>query len=188
MRVITGRARGRSLETLPGGDVVRPTSQKVKEGVFSAIQFHVAGARVLDLFAGSGQMGIEALSRDAALCVFVDESREASAVSIRNLKSTGLFSSARVIVNSAERYLERAKDTFDIIFLDPPYRMGTVQRMLPLAEPVTAPGGFVVCETERECVLPETVGELTLKKSYRYGRTVVWLYRKASSVDEEAEQ
>ena len=96
MRVVTGIARGRVLATVEGLDV-RPTSQKVKEAVFSSIQFEVEGARVLDLFCGSGQMGIEALSRGAASCTFVDLDRRSIEVTKRNLTASGLFSLSRVV-------------------------------------------------------------------------------------------
>ena len=106
MKVITGIAKGKPLETLKGEDVVRPTSQMAKEGIFSAVQFYVASAKTLDLFAGSGQLGIEALSREASLCVFVDQSREAVEIIIKNLKYTNLFSKSRVITSEATRYLK----------------------------------------------------------------------------------
>ncbi len=186
MRVITGTARGRNLETLPGEDVVRPTAQRVKEGIFSAIQFRVEGAKVLDLFSGSGQLGIEALSRGAKVCVFVDESRDATAVIIRNLKRAELFSDSRVITSSAERYLDHVTDPFDILFMDPPYGRGTVKQLLTLAGRALTGGGILVCETEKECDMPETSGPLTLKKSYRYGRTMVWIYTKqAATISED---
>ncbi|MEA5050334.1 MAG: 16S rRNA (guanine(966)-N(2))-methyltransferase RsmD [Oscillospiraceae bacterium] len=184
MRVITGAARGKPLETLPGDEVVRPTAERVKEGLFSAVQFYVPGARALDLFAGSGQLGIEALSRGAQLCVFVDQSREAGEVVIRNLKYTGLFAKARVLTSDAARYIRYCKETFDLIFLDPPYRHGTVAEILPLVGDVTAPGGFVVCETEREAELADAYGALALHKRYRYGKTAIVIYRKP---EEEAQ-
>ena len=121
MRVIAGSARGVKLATLPGGDVTRPTQDRVKEGMFSAVQFLLEGARVLDLFAGSGQLGIEALSRGAARCVFIDENRAACAVVRQNLKAAGLYEKASVAESSAERYLAACRESFDLILLDPPY-------------------------------------------------------------------
>ena len=176
MRVITGSARGKQLETLPGEEIVRPTADRVKEGMFSAVQFYVAGAKVLDLFAGSGQLGIEALSRGAALCVFVDTSRQASDVVMRNLKKTGLHTLARVVTRDAFRYLEHCKDKFDLILVDPPYRMGLCDLALEKLDRVTVPGGFVFCETEKDADLPPAAGKLRLKKTYSYGKTRVWLY------------
>ena len=94
MRVIAGDARGRRLEALPGTDVTRPTLSQVKEAMFSIVQFDLPGARVLDLYAGSGQLGIEALSRGAARCVFLDENREAVNIVMRNCKACGVYKSS----------------------------------------------------------------------------------------------
>ena len=105
MRVIAGEARGRSLEALPGTDVTRPTLSQVKEAMFSIVQFDLPGARVLDLYAGSGQLGIEALSRGAARCVFLDENREAVNIIMRNCKACGVFDRSRVNIGEAARYL-----------------------------------------------------------------------------------
>ncbi len=104
MRVIAGEARGRSLEALPGTDVTRPTLSQVKEAMFSIVQFDLPGARVLDLYAGSGQLGIEALSRGAARCVFLDENREAVNIIMRNCKACGVFDRSRVNIGEAARY------------------------------------------------------------------------------------
>ena len=123
MRVISGTARGTKLESLEGLST-RPTIDRVKEGIFSSIQFVVPGAKVLDLFAGSGQMGIECLSRDAVKGVFVDSNKDAVNIVIKNIKACGLFDKARVVNMTAEDYLRTCKEEFDIIFLDPPYNMG----------------------------------------------------------------
>jgi RNA methyltransferase, RsmD family len=180
MRVITGSARGMKLETLKGEDITRPTSQMIKEAMFSAVQFYIAGARVLDIFSGSGQLGIEALSRGALNCAFVDQSREACDIIKTNLKKTGLFQQARVSTGDAVRYLEYCKDVFDIVFVDPPYGGGTLEKILPLLEPLMSANGHILCESETSINLPETVGTLQLKKSYRHGTTTVWLYRKTA--------
>ena len=123
MRVITGTARGRRLETLPGEET-RPTAERVKEGLFSAIQFDIEGRRAVDLFAGSGQLGIEALSRGAAGCIFIDRNAEAAEVIRRNLKAAGLYASAHVLTTDAMLFLERGRERFDLAFLDPPYASG----------------------------------------------------------------
>ena len=122
MRVIAGEARGRSLEALPGTDVTRPTVSQVKEAMFSIVQFDLPGARVLDLYAGSGQLGIEALSRGAARCVFLDENREAVNIIMRNCKACGVFDRSRVNIGEAARYLSACREQFDIVLLDPPFR------------------------------------------------------------------
>lgn len=180
MRVIAGEARGRRLEALPGTDVTRPTLSQVKEAMFSIVQFELPGARVLDLYAGSGQLGIEALSRGAARCVFLDENREAINVILRNCKACGVFDRSRVNVGEAARYLSACRESFDLVLLDPPFRGGTLEKILPAVEPHVAPGGIVLCESEAGLVLPAQVGDLTLKKQYKYGRVLLWNYRKAA--------
>ena len=180
MKVITGIARGRLLETMPGDDVVRPTAEKVKEAMFSSIQFLIPGARVLDLFAGSGQLGIEALSREASSAVFVDENRSCIEIVRRNLKHCGFESNSRTVVSGAQRFLQHVSDPFDVIFVDPPYRHNTAAELLPLLSSAVVPGGVVICETERDCEMPERSGSLVLKKQYNYGKTSVWQYIAAS--------
>ena len=133
MRVITGTARGRVLRTLEGEDV-RPTTDRVKEAVFSIIQFEIEGRRVLDLFAGSGQLGIEALSRGAASATFVDMSKDSLSAVKYNLEHTKLGDNAKVVQTDALSFLKLTKDKFDIVFLDPPYASSlVVDSMKPAA-------------------------------------------------------
>lgn len=178
MRVIAGEARGRKLLALPGEEITRPTIERVKEAMFSSVHFALPGAHVLDLFAGSGQLGIEALSRGAARCVFLDQSREAVSIVMQNCKNCGVFDRSRVNLGEARLYLANAKEQFDIILLDPPFRQGTLPELLPLVDRVTAPGGVVLCETERDAELPDTAGALALEKRYQYGTIAVWRYTK----------
>lgn len=178
MRVIAGEARGRRLAALPGEDVTRPTIERVKEGMFSSVHFLLPGARVLDLFAGSGQLGIEALSRGAARCVFLDQDRGAVDVVMRNCKTCGVFDRSRVSLGEAGLFLSSAREEFDLVLLDPPFRHDTLPALLPAVDRVTAPGGVVLCETEREATLPEAAGGLTLTKRYQYGTVAVWRYEK----------
>ena len=170
MRVIAGDARGRRLEALPGTDITRPTLDQVKEAMFSIVQFDLPGARVLDLYAGSGQLGIEALSRGAARCVFLDENREAVNIVMKNCKTCGVFDRSRVNIGEAARYLSACREQFDLVLLDPPFHGGTLEKILPSVEKVLAPGGIALCESETGLVLPAEVGSLTLKKQYRYGK------------------
>ena len=179
MRVIAGSARGRRLSTLPGEEVTRPTVERVKEGMFSALQFLLPGARVLDLFAGSGQLGIEALSRGAAHCTFIDQDRAAAQLVLQNCRTAGLQGAARVVQTEARAFLARTAERYHIILLDPPYRQGTLAAVLPLVERVTAPGGIVLCESELEAELPDGCGDLKKKKQYRYGTVLVTRYEKA---------
>lgn len=182
MRVITGLARGRRLETLPG-DATRPTGEKVKESLFSAIQFDIEGRRVLDLFAGSGQLGIEALSRGAAGCVFVDKNTEAVKIIRQNLLHTGLAEKSQVLGTDALSYLTRPGDRFDLVFLDPPYASELLMPVLNKVAPLINDGGIIVCETDDTAELPSRIDRFSLAKTYRFGHTLVWLYRYAE--DEE---
>ena len=186
MRVIAGEARGRRLEALPGTDVTRPTLDQVKEAMFSVVQFDLPGARVLDLYAGSGQLGIEALSRGAARCVFLDENRDAVNIVMKNCKNCGVFDRSRVNIGEAARYLSVCHEQFDLVLLDPPFRNGTLEAILPAVDKVTAPGGIVLCESETGIVLPAAVGGLTLKKQYQHGKVLLWKYTKP--MPQEGEQ
>ena len=178
MRVIAGTARGTKLTALPGEDVTRPTIDRVKEAMFSALQFSLPGARVLDLFAGSGQLGIEAISRGAAGCVFLDRDRRAVEIITRNCKAAGVFDRCRVAQGEAESFLSATRDTFHIVLLDPPYHHGTLAAILPAVAKVVAPGGTVLCESELAADLPDECGGLHKKKQYRYGKVLVTRYEK----------
>lgn len=175
MRVITGLARGSRLETL-SGDATRPTSEKVKESLFSAIQFDIEGRRVLDLFAGSGQLGIEALSRGAAFCTFVDRNTDAVQVIKRNLQHTHLYEKAQVVGVEAMSYLARPGERFDLVFLDPPYAADLLLPALEKVTPLVNDGGVLVCETDKD-EMPHRMERFSLFRTYRYGRIFVHIYR-----------
>lgn len=177
MRVITGEARGRRLITLEGDDV-RPTTDKVKEGMFNIIQFDIPGANVLDLFAGSGQLGIEAISRGAKHCCFVDASKRSLDVVKENLKTCGFEKRASTFSGDALSYAELTRDTFDIVFLDPPYRKQLIDKVLPLIASKVSDGGIIVCETSNEEELPKTAGGFSLAREYKYGKIRITTYRK----------
>lgn len=182
MRVITGTAKGRPLQTLEGADT-RPTVARVKEGIFSAVAFEIEGRRVLDLFAGSGQLGVEALSRGAQSCLFVDRSAKATAVVQHNLRVTGLVDRAAVVCGEALSVLERQSGPFGLVFLDPPYASDLLLPCLERLSDKMECGGAVLCESDRDTALPETVGDLHLQRTYRYGRVVVRLYRKEENYE-----
>lgn len=177
MRVITGTAKGKKLKTLDGLDV-RPTSEKVKESIFSIIQFELEGAKFLDLFAGSGQIGIEALSRGAEMCVFVDSNRESQAIIKENLQNTSLFQKSRVVAMDSIAYLDRMTDVFDIAFLDPPYNKGFLQKALPKIVEKIKSHGIIICEHEKNDILPTEVGNFEIFRTYSYGRISLTTYRK----------
>ena len=172
MRVITGTARGRKLLTIQGEEV-RPTTDRVKEAVFSIIQFQIEGRRFLDLFAGSGQMGIEALSRSAAQAVFVDARKESIDTIQKNLRSTGLEKGARVHHMDAQVFLSQKNEPFDLAFLDPPYQTGLLQQVLPQVASIMNPGGVILCEHPQKEEMPERVGDFVKTKQYRYGKIMV---------------
>lgn len=176
MRVITGTARGCRLETL-AGDATRPTTDKVKEAVFSAIQFDVPYKKVLDLFAGSGQLGIEALSRGAKYGVFVDQNKKAADVIRRNLQATRLTDKAQVVTADALGFLARTNETFDVVFLDPPYASSLLLSALEGASEKLNDGGVIICESDDGTVLPETVGTVSVHRTYQYGRIHITVYR-----------
>ena len=179
MRVITGTARGRRLRDLPGLDT-RPTTDKVKEALFSIIQFDLGGRRVLDLFAGTGQLGIEALSRGAASCVFVDKSREAVKVVRENLEHTGLADRGRVVQGEALSFLSGCRERFGVVLLDPPYAASLLEDTLfRLAEiDIVAENGIIVCESGAEKVLPALPAPYEMGREYRYGKINLTLYRR----------
>lgn len=176
MRVITGEAKGKRLKTLEGMDT-RPTTDRVKEGLFNIIQFDLPASRVLDLYAGSGQIGIEALSRGAEYAIFNDENRQAQQIIKDNLVSTGLFKRSRVISMDAKAYLNTTKDEFDIVFLDPPYNKGILPEILPLVVEKMTDRGIIICEHEKNEQLPEKVLNFELKKQYRYGKIMLSVYK-----------
>lgn len=176
MRVITGTARGRKLVTLEG-DSVRPTTDMVKEAMFSIIQFELEGRRVIDLFAGSGQFGIEALSRGAASAVFVDSSRASIEVVEKNLEATGFRHLSKTMLADSLLYLDRTTERYDIAFLDPPYKAGLMNDALESLLPHMTDGGVVICETASNEVLPEAFDGFSSKR-YKYGKIALTVYRK----------
>jgi len=182
MRVIAGTAKSIPLKTLDGS-ATRPTTDRVKESVFSALQFDIEGASVLDLFAGSGQLGIEALSRGAKKAFFIDASPAAVKIVKENLKKTRLDSQASVFCSDSLSYLKNCREQFDIIFLDPPYA-GTL-----LAEAIRsinsfdilAPDGIIVAETHKDYPLTLPEGLQAQSRTYGFGICRVTIIRTTSN-------
>mgnify|MGYP002802215763 FL=1 len=172
MRIITGSARGRRLLTLECEDV-RPSTERVKEALFIFLQFEI----VLDLFAGSGQLGLEALSRGAREAVFVDAGKEPISIVEKNLANTGLGEHAKVLHMDYAAFLLRRNDPFDIAFLDPPYRTGLLQKALPMTAAIMNKGGVIVCEHPVDEEVPDTAGDFERKRDYRYGKILLTVYR-----------
>ena len=179
MRVITGKARGVVLKT-PEGMKTRPTSDRVKEALFSIIQFDIPNAKVLDLFAGTGQLGIEALSRDAKFAVFVDEQDKACKLISENLKKTKLDNFARVIRGDYEIFLKNCKEKYDIIFLDPPYAEIFLENALNLITEIDIlqSGGIIVTERPAGKELLLDFSGYSRSKDYKYSSTVLTIFRK----------
>lgn len=182
MRVITGSAKGRRLITLEGEDI-RPTADKVKGAVFNSIQFDIEGRRVLDLFAGAGQLGIEALSRGAEKAVFVDLNRAAVAVINENLEHCKLKENAVVFNGDGISYLKTTREKFDIVFIDPPYKKQLTSKALPLVLSVLNDGGVIVCETAIDEELPQAIGSYTVAKQDTYSKTKLTIYRYSADED-----
>jgi len=177
MRVITGAARGRKLRE-PKGENIRPTADKVKEALFSIIQFDIEGRDTLDLFAGTGQLGIEALSRGAASCAFVDESREAMELIRANAEHCG-FGGEKFIQSEALAYIRRA-GKFGLILADPPYDTGLLDKTLReiFAFDILLPGGIIVCECAADKEPYPAAEPYRLVREYRYGKTKLVVYTK----------
>ncbi len=179
MRVITGTARGVRLKT-PDGLKTRPTGDRVKEAVFSSIQFEVEDARFLDLFAGTGQMGIEALSRGARSAVFVDQWKDACNLVRENLRLTKLSEKARVVQSDYLSYLQTSREQFDLIFLDPPYAEVFLENALKKISEIDilSERGIIICERPAEKQLDLEISGLQRCKDHRYGKTWVTMFRK----------
>lgn len=176
MRVITGIARGRRLETLEGDDV-RPTTDRIKEAVFSIIQFETEGRVFLDLFAGSGQMGIEALSRGAKSAYFVDNAKKSVETLKRNLKSTGFERDAKIFSMDYQSFLSMNSEKFDIAFLDPPYKTGMLQNALELMPEMMKDTGVIIAENPLEEEILSNYGDFVLDRKYRYGKIKISTFR-----------
>lgn len=176
MRVITGTARGRRLKT-PDNYDIRPTTDNVKESVFNIIQFDIEGRQVLDLFAGTGQLGIECLSRGAAGAVFVDRDRDAVRIVKDNLKTCGM--KATVLQEDSISFLNHC-GKFDVIFIDPPYDSDLYESALKIINlvDILSEGGIIICEARREKVLPEMTEPYRKRREYNYGKVKICIYTK----------
>ena len=183
MRVITGSARGRILKELQGMET-RPTTGKVKESIFSIIQFDIEGRRVLDLFAGTGQLGIEALSRGARQCVFIDQRADAVKLIRENVEVCGLTDRAVIRGGDAMAYLKN-DDKFDINSLDAPYASGLLGKALEdiAAFDICREHGIIVAESAVETELPALAPPYSLYRQYRYGKIKLSVYHRSGNED-----
>lgn len=179
MRVITGKARGTVLKT-PDGMQTRPTADRVKEALFSIINFDIPGARVLDLFGGTGQLGIEALSRGAVSAVFVDEADAACKLIRENLRRSKLDSQGRVVRGDYMAYLKSCREKFDIILLDPPYAEVFLENSLKIISEIDIlqSGGIIVAERPLGKEIVQELPGFSRSKDYKYGKSLLTLYTK----------
>lgn len=180
MRVITGKARGRRLKE-PANYDIRPTTGQVKEAMFNIAQFCIEGRRVLDLFGGTGQLGIEAASRGAGEVVIVDSNRESVKLIKENAAACGL--DCRVVQADSLSYLMRG-EKFDLILIDPPYDSGLAEKSLELIKEfdILAKGGIIICETRRETGLPQLGSPYIMGKEHRYGKIKLTVYTKETEI------
>jgi len=180
MRVITGTARGIQLKT-PDGMTTRPTTDRVKEAMFSIIQFELPGASVLDLFGGTGQLGIEALSRGAKNAVFVDAGEQACKLIRENLKRTRLEGKGSVIRSDYLDYLCKTREQFDVILLDPPYAEVFLENALKCITEIDIlrSNGIIMTERPLGKELPWEFEGYTRSRDYKYGKILLTIYRKA---------
>jgi 16S rRNA (guanine(966)-N(2))-methyltransferase RsmD len=182
MRVIAGTARGRRLKHLEGMDT-RPTTDQVKEALFNIIQFEIEGRRVLDLFSGTGQLGIESLSRGGAHCTFVELRKDALALVRDNLKTLDFEDRARVVPGDSIAFLSACREKYDMIFLDPPYQSDLLDRAVEAVTKfdILREHGIMVCETAVERVLPAVQAPYQLGRTYRYGKIKLTVFRREGS-------
>lgn len=180
LRIITGSARGCKLKQVPG-DTTRPTRDMVKQALFNVIQFDIEGRTVLDLFAGTGQLGLEAVSRGAAKAVLVDHTPAAVRVIRENAEAAKLTDRVEIRQSDYKAFLQTArKKSFHLVFLDPPYQSGYLKRILNFIETfdIVADNGIIVCEAKEDESMPEQLGRLRLQKAYHHGITTLFLYRR----------
>ncbi len=182
MRIITGTARGKHLKTLEGNET-RPTSERVKGAIFSSLQFELAERRVLDLFAGSGQLGLEALSRGARSVTFADASPEAIAIVKENATACGFFDRCRYLISDYRNVIRKGagKDCYDLFFIDPPYQSdAALDALFRIVEAGLADdGALFILETGREIREDELPAGLTLRRAARYSVSYVTILEKA---------
>lgn len=178
MRVISGSARGKKLCTLEGQDI-RPTLDRVKESIFNMIAFDLPNATVLDLFCGSGALGIEALSRGADHATFVDSSSASLSVTKRNLDDTRLTFRASTVLSDSLQFLKTTKETYDMIFIDPPYESSLYQDVLDciLSCNLLKPDGQVVVELDKEMTPSFSTDGFSEKREKTYGRVKILIMK-----------
>lgn len=181
MRVIAGSAKGRPLKgPRAAKGHIRPTSDKVREALFDMLQGELEGARVLDLYAGTGALAIEALSRGAQHADLVEADREAQALIRDNLDRTGLAARAQVLARRVEPAVAQLGGRYDVILADPPYADAAIASLLPDLASALEPEGVLVVEHASRAAMPDEAPSLQLWKRRRHGDTTLSIYRKSS--------
>lgn len=188
MRVIGRVYKGRKIK-VPTTEL-RPTSDKIKKALFNIIRERISGSYFLDLYAGTGRVGLEALSHGARRVIFVESNPSYRKIIEGHISSSGLEKKVEIVASDGVSFLEKAikkGERFDILFLDPPYHTAEIDRILktlskesPLSE-----GGVLIAEHFKKKWLPEEAGDLRLKKAYRYGDTVLTFYEKDSDLSRD---
>lgn len=178
LRVISGSARGKKLISMEGLDV-RPTLDRVKESVFNMIAFDIGDASVLDLFCGSGALGIEALSRGAKRAVFVDKNAAALSVTKQNLAATRLADHAQLVQSDSIVFLQNTNDVFDIILIDPPYQAQLYERVLQeiWERKLLSPDGIIVVESSENDPPEIPVRLFSEVREKKYGKVKIFLIK-----------
>ena len=179
MRVVSGEKRGLKLCDVPPAVTCRPTADRVKEAMFDIVRFRLQG-RVLDLFGGTGQLGIEAISNGCESAVICDNNADSIALINRNVTKAGFNDRITVLHTDYKRFIKNnaKRGEFDVIFLDPPYNCELLEKAMNYIDEygILAEGGIIIAESAMETVLPETFGGLKMEKSYRYGTVAVRIY------------
>lgn len=182
MRIVSGTARGRRLGTPVGMDI-RPTTDKVKEALFSIIQFDLQDKMVLDMFAGTGQLGLEALSRGAKFVYFTDASKKAIELVKSNIRVTGFDAKAKAVLTDSFSFVSNTSEQFDIVLIDPPYEQGLCRKAAEVLPGALSEDAIVICETRETETLPDKIGHLKLYKEYKYSAIKLSVYRNLTSED-----
>ena len=180
MRIISGDLKGRRLNT-PRDNSIRPTTDKVKEAIFNMVMPHIEDAMVIDLFSGTGNLGLEAISRGAKHCTFGDKARESLQLTKENIKYCQVEDQTTLISGDFERILERISEKADIIFLDPPYKEGLVESCLEKISELDllSEEGVLVIEHGKREILADSIGLFVKIKEKRYGTILVSLFAHA---------